>query len=426
MTGYAQRLWNHFLTDTLFRNSIYLMLSTGFMGAFGFFFWLICAHLFTSDQIGIGTALISAMALISAISTLGFNSTFIRVLPTSTNRNDEINTGSILVVAASAIIATAYVFGVSFIAPKLGIIHQNFWYAAGFVITVALASINSLSDSVFIAYRAAHYALITDGLVTSIAKLLLPLVFVVLGAYGVFAAASFAASIGMVASIFYMVRKFNYHPRFTVSVPVIKQVFHYSFTNYIADLFNMVPTLVLPIIVLDVLGAAPTGYFFLAFMIVNLIYAVPAAVSGSLFAEGSYGVTALRTLLKRSAVLLTAIMVPAAILFAAIGPFVLGFFGKEYSTGGAGVIIVLALSAPAVACFDIGSSLLRITKQVYSLVVVNIFYAAVVCACALLWASRGIDWVAAAWLAGNVVAAIMAFLFVFQGHQRHLRMQAAK
>lgn len=425
MIGYAQRLWRHFLDDTLFRNSIYLMLTTGSMGALGFFFWLICAHIFTPDQIGIGTALISTMGLISTVSMLGFGSTFIRTLPNSSDRNNQINTGSILVICTSAIMALAYVFVVSYISPQLGILHQNFWYAAGFIITVTLSSVNTLTDSIFIAYRSAQYTLITDGFITSGVKLLLPLVFIGLGAYGVFAAASFAASIGMIASILFLIWRFGYRPQPKISITALKNVFHYSFTNYVADLFNMVPTLLLPIIVLNSLGAAPTGYFFLAFMVVNLIYAVPSSISGSLFAEGSYGVTALRTLLKRSALLVAEIMIPAAILFAAIGPFILRFFGKEYSAGGTSVIIILALAAPAVACFDIGASLLRIKKQVYSLVIVNIFYAAMVCTCALLWAHRGLGWVAVAWLAGNLIAAAMSFLFVFQGHQRYLRTQTA-
>src|ERR1019366_5408175 len=102
--GSIRRLWQHFLNDNLFRNSIYLMLNTAIQAAFGFFFWLIATHIFTPADIGVGTTLISAMMLISFVSLLGFNSTFVRILPNSNNRNNEINTGSILVISAAAII----------------------------------------------------------------------------------------------------------------------------------------------------------------------------------------------------------------------------------------------------------------------------------------------------------------------------------
>jgi O-antigen/teichoic acid export membrane protein len=421
MMVYAKRLWTHFLTDNLFRTSIYLMLTTAAMGGLGFFFWLICAHLFTPEQIGVGTTLISAMSLISLISMLGFNSTFTRILPNSKNRNNEINTGSILVILTSMVFAAIYLIAVPYLAPKMDVIDTNFWYAAGFVVMVALASINSLTDSIFTAYRAAEYTLITDGFITSGTKLFLPLAFIALGAYGVFTAAGLAASIGMLASILFLVWKFGYKPKLKINIQTLRDVFHYSFTNYIANLFAIIPTFILPIIVLDGLGAASAGYFFLAFMVVNLIYTVSSSVAQSLFVEGSYEVIPLGTLLKRSAVLLTSIMLPAAVIFAIAGPFVLGFFGKAYSAGGSGVIIILALAAPAVAGFDIGNTLLRITRQVYSLVIVNLFYAIVVCACALAWAERGILWVALAWLTGNILAAGLSFLLVFQGHRRHLR-----
>lgn len=413
ITKSLRRLFSHFRTDNLFRNSIYLMATTGVMAAFGFFFWLICTHIFTPDQIGVGTALISAMTLISFISLLGFNSTFVRVLPNSQNRNNEINTGSILVIGAAAIIAIGYSWLVPYIAPSLSVIHANFWYTTGFVIMVALASINSLTDSIFIAYRAAQYTLITDGLFTAGSKLLLPLFFIGLGAYGVFAAAGLAASIGMVASILFLVFKFGYKPEWKIDKAALKGIFSYSFANYIANLLNITPTLILPIIVLDHLGASSAANYYLGFTVANLLYSVGNSVAQSLFAEGSYGEGKLRHLLKHAAIILGTIMIPAAVILGGIGPFILGFFGKSYSMGGAHIIIVLALASPLVAAYNIGSTLLKIRQQIYSLVAVNAIYAIAVSGLAIFWINKGITWVAIAWTAGNFAAALLAFLCIF-------------
>src|SRR3989338_3168449 len=117
--------------DSLFQNSLYLMLTTGVMALFGFAFWFLCARIFTPSDIGIATTLISAMTLISYISLLGFNTTFVRVLPTSTNRNNEINTGLLLCIGSAIIFAIGYVLAVPFIAPKLGLIHENIFYSIG-------------------------------------------------------------------------------------------------------------------------------------------------------------------------------------------------------------------------------------------------------------------------------------------------------
>jgi len=418
------RRWlRHFLSDSLFRNSVYLMLSTVISGGLGFFFWLIATHIYSPQQIGIGTALISAMALISSMGLLGFNSTLIRVLPNSKNKNNEINTGSVLVIGASAIMATVYVLLIPFIAPSLDVAHQNFWYAAGFVVMVGLASINSLTDSVFIAYRSAQYALITDAFITSGIKLLLPLAFVALGAYGVFASAGLAASIGMVASVLYLVFVFGYKPELKIDKSTLKNSLHYSSTNYVASLLNMIPALVLPVIILDHLGAPAAAYYYLAFMIINLLYTVSGSVAQSLFAEGSYQDEVLRNLIKRAVLILVVITIPVGIILAIWGPFVLTFFGKAYGAGGSDVIVLLAISAPVIAAYNIGGVLLKITKQVYSLIVVNLVYAAAVVGLSWLWVGRGLTWVVIAWVAGNLIAAILAFLLVFYHHQRHLSAQ---
>ena len=144
-------------------------------------------------------------------------------------------------------------------------------------------------------------------------------------------------------------------------------------------------------------------------MIINLLYTVSTSVSQSLFAEGSYREHLLRGLVKRSVTILLALMVPAVIILAVFGPLVLEFFGKSYSAGGASVIVILALTAPAVAAFSLASVLLRIRQQVYSLVVINAAYALVISGLAMYWIHKGLTWVAVAWAVGNIVAALLAF-----------------
>jgi len=406
-------LWQHFLTDTLFRNSIYLMITTGIMGFFGFFFWIICTHIFTPNQIGLGTTLISAMSLISFISLLGFNTTLVRFLPSSQNRNNDINTGTLLVTGAAALIATIYVLVIPSITPTLDIVQQNFWYSALFVLMVTIATINSLTDSIFIAYRSAHFNLLTNGFITSSTKLVLPVVLASLGAYGVFASVGLASTIGVTAGFIILFFKFNYRPRLRIDISVLKKVFRYSFTNYLSNLINIIPTLILPIIIIDHLGAAAAGYYYLAFMIINLLYTVSGSVSQSLFAEGSYAESALYNLIKRSLIILVAIMVPAGLVLALFGPWVLNIFGKSYSAGGGDVIAILAIAAPAVAAYNLGNTILKIRQQMYSVFAISVVYSLAISGLTLYWVDKGLIWVAIAWTVGNAIAAIFAFIAIY-------------
>lgn len=398
--------------DSLVRNSIYLMLSTVVMGGLGFFFWLICARLFSPSQIGIATTLISAMSLISYTSLLGFNSTFIRTLPKLNQRDNIINTGLILSNGASIIIAIVYVLLVPYFAPRLDVLHDNVWYAIGFILLVAMATTNLLTDSIFIAYRAAKYNLLIDGLIMSITKMLLPFLFVGLGAYGIFAASGAAASLAMISSIIFLVWKFGYKPRLRIHKTTLKDVMHYSFASYIANLLNIAPTLVIPLVVLDRLGSAAAGYYYLAFMVANLLYTVVYAVSQSLFAEGSYDDNSVHKLLKKSVAIIAGVLIPSSTALLIGAHFLLGIYGTHYSEQASSILRILALSAPAVGLYTISNVLLRIAKQTYSLIAINIVYFAVIAGLSLFWTSRGLTWVGYAWLIGNLTSGSLGLTLI--------------
>ncbi|MCX8000823.1 MAG: hypothetical protein N3A69_18100, partial [Leptospiraceae bacterium] len=54
------------IKDPLFKNSIFIMLSSGESAIFGFFFWFLAAKLYTAEAIGIATAMISSLGLINS------------------------------------------------------------------------------------------------------------------------------------------------------------------------------------------------------------------------------------------------------------------------------------------------------------------------------------------------------------------------
>jgi len=59
------------LSDPLFKNAYFLMFSSLTSAGSGFFFWLIAARFYSTTDIGLASAMISAMGLISMLSLLG-------------------------------------------------------------------------------------------------------------------------------------------------------------------------------------------------------------------------------------------------------------------------------------------------------------------------------------------------------------------
>lgn len=397
------------------------MFSTGTMAAFGFVFWLIAAHLYQPAEVGIASTLISSMTFITYFCLLGFDSTFIRFLPHSKKRDEQIDTGLILVLIAAIVVSSLYALYVPTFAPKLGILHQHLLYGIGFVVLCTGATLNLATDSVYVAYRAAVYNFFIDGIGGSVIELILPFALIGFGAFGIFASQGIAVTCALFLSLFFLVKRFRYHPQFKISRQALREVRHYSSGNYVASLLNTAPTIILPIIILDKLGAAPAGYYYLAFMMANVLYTVVYAVAQSLFAEGSTNVEELRRLVWRATKFIGVLVIPAGIGLIILGPFFLDFFGKAYSTNGRELLYILTVAAPIMGGVGICSIILRITKQTRALVMANVVYLVTVCGSGLLLIHRGIVWAGVSWLIGQSATLIAMMQVVNLRSSPHFR-----
>jgi O-antigen/teichoic acid export membrane protein len=400
--------WGQLRHDGLIQNSFYLLAATATQGVLGMAFWLLCARLFPASQVGEATALISASILLAYLSLLGFNSSLIRYLPKDPRPESWLNNGLVLCTAVSILLGGGYVLVLPSIAPKLTFVRHSPLEAAGFIAFVTMTALVLLTDAVFIARRQAKYNLLVDGVVQGVTKLVLPLVLVGAGAYGIFAATGFAAAFDVVVSLVLIVIVIGYRPRMRLNVGVIRQGIGFSAANYAANLLNLVPTLVLPIAVIDELGTRPAAYYYIAFSIANLMNAIAYSTCQALFAEGSHGDTARRVLVRRSARLLALATVPVGLVVAALAPVLLLVFGEQYSRHATITLIVFSLGVVPVAACTWTMTLLRVTKQLPALMVSGFAYAAVMCVLAVWWARSGLVYVGLAWDIGNVVAALLA------------------
>jgi len=102
--------------------------------------------------------------------------------------------------------------------------------------------------------------------------------------------------------------------------------------------------MILPIMVLNVLGAEQAAYYYIAFAIASLLFMIPNAISMSLFVEGSHGEALKRTVVKSLFAILS-LLIPAAAALYVCGGWVLGVVGAEYAAGGLGVLRVMVAAS---------------------------------------------------------------------------------
>lgn len=386
---YVKNIATRFKEDSLFQNSVYLMASTMAMSLFGFAFWIITTRLYSASQIGFATALISVTILLSTFSLFGFNTSLIRYLPKSEKPNSIINTSLIVVAFITIIISTIYVLGIGYIAPQFNLLRKIPLYGIFFVIIMVMVSINMLTDSIFIAYRASKYNFI-EYVSFGLAKILLPLLLIGLGTYGIFFSYTGSVLVAMIITFYYLIKKFNYRPQLVIEKDVIKHIGGFSLGNYAATFIADFPGLILPTLIVIRIGASQSAYFYIASAIAALLYGIPQAMAQSLLAEGAHNEKEMGKFVKSASKLIGSILLFGVLAFIVLSKYVLSIFGKEYAVNSRALLIIMAITSFFVAINVICNTVLRIQNRVKALVIISTGYAIVTVLLIVLLLHNGI------------------------------------
>lgn len=376
-------------SDSLYRNSFYLMASTFVMSFLGFFFWMINTRLYSSEQIGLATTLMSVMSFITSFSMLGFYSVLVRFLPTAENKNDIVNTAFTIISITTLLVTIIFILGLPVFSPRLLFIRNSPIFILSFSIFMIIASINAITDSVFIAFRNTKYILFINSII-SIVKLISTFFLFALGAYGIFYSIVISINLATVLSLIFIAFLFKIYFFPEIKMNVVKKVWRYSFGNYLANFINMVPSLIMPIIITNNLGPKYTAYYYMPSMIVSLLLAVPVSTTSSLFAEGSYKMESIKIQAFKTLKIITVILIPTILFLIFFGRYILLFFGKEYSIEGYNymrlILISVAISIPKYLI----STILNIKHQVNKIIITNFIGCIFSLSLSLLLINRGL------------------------------------
>ena len=368
------------LKDDIYKNSIFLMMSVIVMTGFGFFFWTIAARLFSTNEIGLATTIISAFSLINSIAGFGLGTALIRFLPGSNVKNRKINSAFSASIFASILVTIIFLLGINYFSPKLLFIKENIYYSIIFIFGVIIAILFNLVDSVFIAYKSAKYVLIKDFVYSSL-KLVLIFLFSSLMAFGIFVSWITAFLIAFIFGLIILITKFSYKPRFVIYDSIIKKIFSFSIGNHLANLIKTLPSSIIPLLITNILSPSNTAYYYVAFNIAGLLFMIPNTVASSLFAKVSGDEKELGKAMKKSIAFILLLLIPGILVFLFFDKYLLLLFGKEYSNNAVIVLNLLTLSSLFAAMSSLYLTYLNIKKKIKRLVFVNL----VICLATILF-----------------------------------------
>lgn len=404
-------------TSTLFVNSFYLMLATLALAGFGFVFWAVVARGYDTATVGMATTLLSVSGLISMLSLVGFDITFVRFLPKSIRKYDQMNTGFMIVGITSTVFSVICVLSFPFVAPELGFVTRDPWYFAGFVFFTLATSLNTLTNAVFLAFKRARDIFLIN-MIFSALKVALPLYLINGSAMMIFTLAGIAQVVGLVVSYIVIKATTGYYFSPKVHVDILAVVKKYSLSVYASSILNLLPPTLLPLLVVQQMAHENAAYYYMAFTIASVLYTIAYASMQSAFAEGSHDETAMKSYVMKSIRLTLILLIPAAAIIAMLSNFILGIFGDDYAQHGRALLLVFIASAPFVAAYSCLGAVFKVIRQLRGVIVMNIVYAVVILGASYFMVPRhGLIAIGWAWMLGNVAATGVGFFYLhFRKH----------
>jgi O-antigen/teichoic acid export membrane protein len=398
------------LEQPLVANAGYLLGVNVVSGVAGFAFWGLVARLHAPEAVGTASAIVSAAMLLSGLADLGTSSGLIRFLAESLAPKRLLNTVFTFNVIMALLLAGGYLAGLAYWSPSLAMLRKSTLYVVGFLAFVITTALGTVIRMGFVARRQANYALI-QTFVTSSGRILLLFVLSGLGLVGLVSSVTLSMVVAVVFSLFLLLPRVEvgYRPQPALDTADLRHILPYSLGNYVASLLAQNVQVVLPLLTLEVLGPATSGYTYIAWMLGGLLSGPGLALAGSAFAEGSNAPERLIAILARATRLGMAVTVPAAVLLGALAPWVLLMFGPEYADGGTELMRWLAAAAVPVVLARLYLTYLRVRKQIGVLILLSgLIVATTLGVAAALMPHYGVAASGMGWLLGNSIVVLVA------------------
>lgn len=408
------RIRKHFFDNSLRRNSSYLILGQLVNAGTVFLFWIICARLFTTSNVGLATSIISFGGLIAAFTSLGLPNTVARFMASSKNKSGLLAGSLILVFMASIIGIFVAVILIGYISPKLSFIRDNNLLIGLFFLLILGNAISPITDGVLMSFRRGEYVLMR-AITMSIPKLIFPFLAVGLALNGIIAIHVFTLCIGVTFSLYVITRKLLLGHSFNPQFKDIASHRSYVTSNYFGGMFGILPSTLVPLLVLNNLGAEQAAYFYIPMQMAMLLSIISSSTSQALISETSqldndnweshrvHFISALKHLF--------ALLIPAMVGLALLGWPLLRVYGANYANNSYILLLLLIVSSSFVAINWLGDSLLNMQKRTRAYFLMNGLNSILVLVAVYVGTLYGLIGVGIGWLIAQALSAVLFTLF---------------
>lgn len=399
-----------YFNDPLIKNSYYLMGNTLINASVGFFFWIIAARLYSSYDIGLGSAIISSIGLLTLFSLFGFDISLIRFLPSEKNKMDMINSCLFFSSLINLILVITFIIGLSIWSPSLIFLQSNLFFGFLFCFFAILNTLNYLQISIFVGLRSAKHSLFQS--IPNFFRILFLPILISIGTLGIYSSFGLSYLISFLLGnrlISHIIPE--YKIRLSLKRNIVYKLFSYSLGNYIANIFINLTNFLLPLIVLNSVGANLNAYFYISWTFSSILLMIPFSISRSLLAEISYSKDTFYDNVKKSLSFSLLLLGGSLILILFLGKYLLLLFGKEYSLNSFEPLLIFSIASIPYAVNQIYITIKRLEKKIKPVIIIYLTISMITIIISYMFIKQyGLNIIGYAWLFSNSFIAILLII----------------
>src|SRR5881227_370667 len=287
------RGWDQ-VKSPLYRNAIFIMLTSVISSGLGFFFWLIVANKYAKEDLGAAVTLFQTLGFIGALGNLGIG--LIRYMGETEDKGKMINAGLTLSGVVTLALCLLFLVLLPVILPDLAFVLNDRLYVLTIVVCTVALGLAPVLDSVTIAVRRAD---LQTWRLTIFAVLKIPVALLVVtipllqGRAGIFLslALSFGVSVAVLGFVLLPRTLSGYRPKPDFQFRATRPILRFSLGNYVAIAIGSAGALLPTPLIYGVLGPYDgpknAAYFYVALIVASLLYIIPGAAFTSFYAEAS-------------------------------------------------------------------------------------------------------------------------------------------
>ncbi|WP_084724858.1 lipopolysaccharide biosynthesis protein [Streptacidiphilus melanogenes] len=395
--------------EQLLRNGHILAASAVVSAGLGSLFWMLATRHYDAATVGRYSAVLAAATFLSTLGSLNLGDALIRFVPTAGagTRRLVVRWYAISAVC-SALAAVLFLLLIPVVSPKLDFLRTP-GLAASFIAATAGYSIFVLQDGALTGVRRTGWVL-GENTVFAVAKAAFLAVCIALDlATGILVSWAAAMVVSIVLTNVVLFRwAVPAAPREAPArTPPRERRTRWAAADYVGNLFSFATSAVLPLMVLNRVGAQDNAYYSLAYVIASTLYVAAFSMGSSLVVEGARAPERLAEhayrLLRHSGMLLAA----AAGVIVIVAPWALRLFGPEYAAHGTTVLRLMALSAVPNVVVNVAIQVARVRQSLLWMILVRAAVAVLVIGLtAALLPPFGLVGVGVAWLATECALAL--------------------